>query len=424
MLTHPQKSSLDSENSVPRLMVFSNGVGGHHPVYLRHLIDDWCKEKRIGELNFVVSPLMLEQHREMICPPEAIDHNIHYHSIDADEYTAIVQQKSLLLKAWMEWRIINRYIKQLKADHCFLTAIDPFQLLLALGLNPSCSISGIYLRPSFHYQNFEGYVSSWKERIKSIRQKQILLRVLQHSKVSHILCLDPYAVEAFQSNLNGSKMQVLPDPVPKFVQDHSESIEDLRRETLKIEPERCVFLLFGSIDRRKGIHQILAAIQQLPPEAARKLCLLIVGKVASTERTFVETELRKIQAQQVQVIIDDQYVSELKVKQYFELSDVVLATYQKHIGMSGILLIAAALKKPVLCTNYGLMGELTRQYELGVTVDASCSNAIAQSMMRFLSSYPSPILHLTKSQVLVQQHQTEKFAAKIFSEIGVRKRIR
>ncbi|GAP97594.1 glycosyltransferase [Leptolyngbya sp. NIES-2104] len=420
MLTHPLKSSLNPENSIRRLMVFSNGVGGHHPVYLRHLIDYWCKEKLVGELNFVVSPLMLEQHRDMICPPEASDHNIRYYAIDAGEHTAIVQQKSLLLKAWMEWKIINRYIKQLNADHCFLTAIDPFQALLAIGLNPSCSMSGIYLRPSFHYQNFEGYVSSWKERIKSIRQKQILSRVLQHSKVSHIFCLDPYAVEASQSNANSSKMQVLPDPIPKFVQDHSEQIDDLRRETLKIEQERCVFLLFGAIDRRKGIHQILEAIQQLPPEAARKLCLLVVGKVAPAERTFVETEICKIQAQQVQVVIDDQYVSELKVRQYFELSDVVLATYQKHVGMSGILLIAAALKKPALCTNYGLMGELTRQYELGITVDASCSNAIAQSMMRFLSSYPAPVIHLTKSQALVQQHQTEKFAAKIFSEIGVR----
>ncbi len=69
---------------------------------------------------------------------------------------------------------------------------------------------------------------------------------------------------------------------------------------------------------------------------------------------------------------------------WFAAADVVAAPYQKHVGMSGITVQAAAVGRPLLCSDYGLMGELTRQYQLGSTVDASSPRAIGEALTEML----------------------------------------
>jgi glycosyltransferase involved in cell wall biosynthesis len=99
------------------------------------------------------------------------------------------------------------------------------------------------------------------------------------------------------------------------------------------------------------------------------------------------------------------------------MADVILAPYQRHVGMSGILLLAAAAQKPVLSSNYGLMGEIVRRYELGLTVDSTEPKEIAKGLTRFLVEDSDKLCDRAKMKSFAEQNSAEEFARVIFEHL-------
>jgi glycosyltransferase involved in cell wall biosynthesis len=95
-----------------------------------------------------------------------------------------------------------------------------------------------------------------------------------------------------------------------------------------------------------------------------------------------------------------------------------LAPYQRHVGMSGILLLAAAAGKPVLSSDYGLMGELVRRYGLGITVDSTVPSEIAKGLMRCLTEPATVLVDLDRMESFAEQHSAERYAKTIFEQLG------
>jgi glycosyltransferase involved in cell wall biosynthesis len=128
----------------------------------------------------------------------------------------------------------------------------------------------------------------------------------------------------------------------------------------------------------------------------------MVGQVDKGVKVKVDSIVTDLNRERsLQIIQHYQFVPETEVAKYFQLADAVLATYQRHVGMSGILLLAAAAQKPVLADNYGLMGEITRQHQLGLTVDATKPEAIAEGLTQML----------TQSEKLGDRDKMKQFAA-------------
>ncbi|WP_235109111.1 glycosyltransferase [Acaryochloris sp. 'Moss Beach'] len=176
------------------------------------------------------------------------------------------------------------------------------------------------------------------------------------------------------------------------------------------------FLLFGAIDGRKGIHQILDAIQKLSSDWGRQLCLVLVGE--SKIQQQLEARITEITASQpVQIIRNYQFVSEEEVWSYFRMSDVILATYQKHVGMSGILLLAAATQKPVLSTDFGLMGAMVKQHQLGLSIDSTQPEQISEGMMKLIGASRNDFYNPEKMRIWAKQNSAENFAQTIFAGI-------
>jgi glycosyltransferase involved in cell wall biosynthesis len=189
-------------------------------------------------------------------------------------------------------------------------------------------------------------------------------------------------------------------------------------ESLGILPDRTVFLLFGSLDGRKGIHQLLEALQLMPDALGQRLCLLLVGKIDPADKPQVDARMTALaQAQSVQIIVQDTFIPDAAIDAYFRRADVILAPYQRHVGMSAILVRAAGAQKPVLSSSYGLMGELTRRYRLGLAVDSTVPDEIAQGLMRFLSESPLTFCDHASMQQFAIQNSVETFTKTIFQHL-------
>ncbi|NES72723.1 MAG: glycosyltransferase [Okeania sp. SIO2D1] len=372
----------------------------------------------MGQLNILVTPKFIKSHPTVV---EAASGNqessIKFSTITSEEESQLESQetsKGRLVRTFQEWKILRKYVKQLNPTHCLFMYFDSILLSIAILKKLPCPCSGIYFRPIFHYGNFSSFQPSFKEQILQKRDQFVLSRLLSNEKLHTLFSLDLFAAEHINKLNTSVKSVYLPDPV-QIYQDNDFQPDKLKQE-VGIESGRKVFLLFGVPQKRKGIYQLLDALQYLTNEDCQQLCILIVGPKSADEH--LHQKIAELDSSTpVQFIKQERFVPDQEIQPYFQISDLVLALYQHHIGMSAILVRAAAASKPVLSCNYGLMGEIVKMYQLGITVEATIPSQIAAGMTKILSQSQNDLCNFEKMSLFAEQNSAENFATTIFQHL-------
>ncbi|AFY96798.1 glycosyltransferase [Chamaesiphon minutus PCC 6605] len=401
-------------------MLFDLALGGHHGNYIQHLVERAYQQGFRGAIDIVVLPQFADIHQDTVA---AIDRNqdvpIDLVPISAAEATSLGSRHSGLSRALRnvrEWQIFCKYAKDLQTTHALIMYLDTCELPLAMGMQSPCPFSGIYFRPTFHYKMFENYCPDRHDKLQYWRERLTFSRISNNPQLQTMFCLDPFAVKAIASQHHTTKIVHLADPVQPYPAMPSD-LATLKTE-LGIEAHRRVFLLFGGLDERKGIYQLLEAIQLLSSELCDRLCLLLVGGTDPARQATIHQKIAVIrQTLPLQAIEHYDFIPEADVPPYFQLADVILAPYQRHVGMSGILLLAAAAGKPVLSSDYGLMGELARRYQLGLVVDSTKPTEIARALATFLSVSPPTLSNPSQMKLFAEQNSIELYASTIFKQL-------
>jgi glycosyltransferase involved in cell wall biosynthesis len=400
------------------LMIFDLSVRGHHPSYIKFLIQGWQQFKVSGTLSVVVSPKFIEEHTDVLLFANKLQiPNVEFVAIAPEEEAKLKARKSSrqrLSRTFQEWQLFHQYARRLEATECLLPYFDTYQLPISLQHSFPCPVSGIYFRPSFHYSSFTTSQGRPKDYLKDWKEQFLISQVLSKSWIHKLFCLDPFATDWLIQRNSSRRIIALPDPIEKQ-QDIMKDVE-ARKSQLGIEPHRQVLLLFGSITERKGIYKLLEAIYLLPREECKNLCLLIVGESKLSE-DLVTRNQSLCELKPVQVIQRYEFIVNEEIPAYFQMADIVLAVYQKHVGMSGILLHAAVAQKPVLCSDYGLMGELTRRYRLGITVDSENPQEISQGISSCLTAPLDQLANPVSMQQFVEANTVDKFIKAIFQNL-------
>lgn len=401
-------------------MLFDLALGGHHGAYLKQVVEQGCAQPSIERICVVVRPDFLTVHADVAeffsqFNPSALE----MITLTQTETEQLVGKRG----AWgrfnrnlIEWSLFCRYAKQLGATHAILMYLDTCEIPLTLSAKAPCSFSGIYFRPSFHYSEFEDRLPTWRSSLQQRRNRFTLERLLAHPQLTHLFCLDPFATKRLAHAGHEQKAIYLPDPID-YCAAPSNLVRQLR-EQLNVWPNRRVFLLFGALDSRKGLYQLLEAIHHLDGTTCQQICLVLAGKADIDEQVHIQTLVQQLRNEKpIQIIEQYEFIPNRLSSAYFQLADVVLAPYQHHVGMSGILLTAAAAGKPILSSCYGLMGQLTRIYELGLTVEAQFPEAIARGIGQCLSRPAQTLCDPNRQKALVEQHDPEHFSQTIFQHI-------
>jgi glycosyltransferase involved in cell wall biosynthesis len=405
---------------IQKLMFFDLSINGHHPAYIQHLIQFWGESKLPISLDIVVSPKFIQHHADITDLAIEYSHKcIRFVPILEEEETALKSRGSGLSRvqrSFQEWQLLCRYAEKLKADHCLILYFDTYQIPLAFAKVSPCPISGIYFRPTFHYQDFVQYRLSWGNRIQQFREILLLKRVLQNSQLKALFCLDPFVVKTIQNFQKQVNIFPLADPVLE------QSVSDIEvmqlRRQLEIQEGKSVCLLFGALTGRKGIYELLDALLLLTENLQKKLCIVLAGQTNLHEQERIITRIAAVHsACTVKIISRFEFISESDLPVYFKMADIILAPYQHHVGMSGILLHAAVAGKPVLSSNYGLMGEMVRQYSLGLAIDSSKPAEISNGLFHLLSSNVEQYYDIDRMKIFAKNNSAEKFASSIFDNI-------
>ncbi|MGP1372622.1 MAG: glycosyltransferase family 4 protein [Almyronema sp.] len=399
-------------------MLFDLSVRGHHPAYIQHLIQYFIAESVPGHLVIVVSPRFLTEHSEVVEIAQRLaPERVQFQAITLAEENHLGQRRTArqrLQRTFREWQLLCQYAHALQAKHCLALYLDTCLRPLALSQPLPCPLSGIYFRPTFHYGTFTQASVNDTGRWQRWWEQGLIKLVGQRSRLHTLFSLDPFAVPHLNRLLKRAEAVHLPDPVA-LAPAATSRVQQLRAE-LQIAANRTVALIFGALTQRKGVPQLLEAIAQLSQEDCQQLCLLLVGE--SNLEQSLEARIAELTAQKpIQIVRRYAFVPEADVAAYFQLADLVMAPYQRHVGMSGILLQAAAAGKPVLSSNYGLMGELVNRYQLGLAVDSTQPFALADGLHQLLNQPLETFGDRHQMQAFAAQHSAYEFANVIFQRL-------
>jgi glycosyltransferase involved in cell wall biosynthesis len=357
------------------ILIFEPDSSGHHPGYLYHLIINFLENEYPFNLTVLVAPDFFEKHPQII--QKTLSPRVKWLIFSDPEFKnwQEIKAKSVTKRSFFEWELLRKYITESKSVYAFLMYIDYLQMALLTQKALPCPVSGILFRPTL--VNYPAH--SVKEMLNSWRKNLTLKLFVKNNSLDSLFNLDPFATDFIQQNWKTDKVKFLPDPVQVY--PSTKSVAELRND-LQIEPNRKVFLIFGFLDSRKGISEVMEAVSNISKENSSKATLLIVGPWEESERKKFDEKIGGVlQNSDIQIIVKDEFIQDEDIQAYFEVSDYILALYAKHIGMSAIMVRAAAAQKPFLTHNFGLMGKIVTENQLGMIVE----NDLAEKMTKLLS---------------------------------------
>ncbi len=406
--------------SDPHIALFEPYKGGHHPQFVRQLLEYWVGNHLRGRLDVVVTDAFLKEHDD-VADYIRKHRSAGLYAVPAPGSPHIRGAGSLpvLLRSDLEQgRLLKRYLREHRPDHVVMMYFDhlQFSLFLDLRLPYPVTFSGIYFRPSFHYGWLSGRPGGWKERVQQVRKRFVLGRALANPHFKSLLSLDPYVGPFLRDVEDRAEVVALPDGAPI---EPAPDAKTGRIRAGRIDPERHMALMFGVLDSRKGVPKVLEAAASLAPALQQRLALYLAGSVASGERAEILYGVNRLREQtEIQVILEDRFVPDEQVHVLVHDADFVILAYQQHVGSSNVLVRTASQKTPVIGSDYGIVGEHIRRHRLGMAVDTHSVAALAKGLERALTDGFDGF-DASSARAFAEANSAEAYARTVFRHAGV-----
>jgi glycosyltransferase involved in cell wall biosynthesis len=408
-----------SQSEPAALTLFEFLVGGHAPNFMRLVLDAWVKHAA-GRLEIVVTREFVDRHG-CVFQGAAPGGLVRWSMLDAEDELIVTSLRAKVVELRKDsdrlhgvqddgrrnplWQIITRYSERLPSRHVFIMNLDEHLYALANGGNAPRTFSGIFFLPGYLYRASN---SSLRRRVIDILQERLMPQLLQHPQLRIAFFLDPWAVQILKG-AGFTKVSYLPDPVRLPARDLGVRAREEAKTRIGAPKDRKLFLFFGDIRGRKGIWRLMDALEHLTGAERAETCIAIVGHAESSVEMRLMRLLKSLADTPLSIIRRAAYVDEGELGDWFTAADVILAPYSHHVGMSSMLLLAAAYRRPAISQNFGPMAKLTEESRLGLTVDSCDPEALADAMRRFLDGESPPEWDPEKAHALAERQSEENF---------------
>jgi glycosyltransferase involved in cell wall biosynthesis len=356
--------------SARRQLIFEPGIAGHRAHYINILAREAMRRRDGFTVTFAIRREIipkLEKDVAFFLRETTGDVQVYYLNPADIQRIAV---GPAIFRGYEQWKLALRVCDELGIDDLTVLLLDDLLPGLLAWSPTKLAISGIYFRPTIQYPEYRRSVLG---KIRQFFKYVLINRVLARSDIAAILSFDPYFCRyASESLANGRKIQLLAEP---FNARHLPSIKVRERETAR-------FLLFGAMQKRKGIPEFLAALHLISPDELAKAIFIVCGEgeLSST----IEKAIPELIAIGAKIEYYRGYISQTDLNQQIDMSDVILAPYRGHVGSSGVIYMAAGAGKPVLAPTDGLVGRQVTDYNLGIAVDTSSPQKIAEAICKFI----------------------------------------
>ena len=378
--------------------------GGHYGQHVDDLVRYWGSHRLTGRLHVVVTPAFEARHADVTARARAtVGVAVHL--------TAPYRvSEALLPRDLRHGQEAARWARRLGADHLVFLYVDHAQLSLGLRLRRGPTrYSGVHFRPSFHYAALNGRPETPRERATSLRKRLILRLVLSNPRLHTLFELDPYAVEPLRRLGRPGAVVALPEPFDVRPGGAPPSVLGA------VEPDRRLAVMFGVLDERKGLPVLLDALERLPDATARRLAVVLAGAMDDGERAKLVARVEGVRSRTAaQVLLDERFLADEEIQPLLKRSDLVLLPYVRHVGSSGVLVRAAQAGRPVLTSDYGVLGAHARRHRLGLAVDTTDAGVVARALTAWLDDPGTVPFDPGAAAAFAAANTSETFGATFF----------
>ncbi len=177
----------------------------------------------------------------------------------------------------------------------------------------------------------------------------------------------------------------------------------------EIGPGKENLLVFGSIDDRKNLINIIDALRLLPAEIKNKIHLVIAGKLESSVREKYLAYIEKYK-NEISIAYNDGFVNAEEREPLFDKCDLVLMPYINFFSASSVLGHTIIHNKNVVVSNKGLIGRIVKEHKIGIAVDTSSPEEIKNGIYELLVNGKN---YAYDSTALVNHFSPENFCKTI-----------
>lgn len=389
------------------ILFFDAAPGGHHGEFLENVI--------YGIPENVASAAVILAHPDLESRLEAAKHEcaspISLEYLSGAQLDLLNATKSLFQRGRLELEIAEAGCAKWGAQRIFLMHMNIHQIALSYCFRqPGMSVRGVLLNPYTPMRRAHTLKQKFSALITGVRKRIQLHVMLLNPRVDKVFVLNDARLA---KDLNFGFFKRRPfasvvDPIPAIV-SHSDS----QSRGLVERSDRFTFLLFGSLDPRKGALETLRAMEQLSEDELAKIRIRIVGRLRADDdyRTSLMAAVASLRSRSpiVCIELEDRFASLDEMQLEFTQADCILIPYVNFYGSSGVLGHACRFLRPVIACQIGLIGELVRELKIGHTTNPCDPSAYSQVIRRVLQG------DLIFDEVAAKGYQ-ESANYKVFSE--------
>jgi glycosyltransferase involved in cell wall biosynthesis len=183
------------------------------------------------------------------------------------------------------------------------------------------------------------------------------------------------------------------------------------RAYLGISPDSNVLLHFGVNYIHKDYEVIFRALKDFGNEFS----LVFAGRVDPGNEPNIPGQLARRHGLSERTIIFDKYIEDSDKRYYFLAADAIILSYHRSFkGISGVLSDAAPFGLPVIAADVGEIGQMVRNFNIGLTFKVGNDRSLQQAVRRFFNMSDEELLTLKRNLARFAEGRSWGVVAKQF----------
>jgi glycosyltransferase involved in cell wall biosynthesis len=399
------------------VLILEPNHGGHNATYLRWIVEGFVDNGIDVRVTTLKDSFKNDRHMQSLAEDlgTRIDLAVLDRQIDPALRQSDLNIRQVARREAQYYRLFAElYLSTRRAalEPVFVPYLDYMAYAMALTGSPfeASPWGGIVMRPAFHFRDMG--VKAPRVGWSNVKRR-LFTRLLRAPQLEMLFSIDPTLVkfyEARQPKIASHKIRFLPEPG----EVRGTETRDQARAQLGIPTDARVVLVYGELRARKGVDALVEA--SALPEFPARAHLLLAGTQHPEVQELLRSPLARELANKGRLHTDNRVLAGEDEHRVFAAADVVWLGYRGHYAMSAVLIQAGKMNLPVIACREGLLGNLTREGDLGLLVDPSDRSAVARSVSTLCKDDEKARCHGDNGAAFFANRNTETFMSTICND--------
>lgn len=239
-------------------------------------------------------------------------------------------------------------------------------------------------------------------------------RLLSSPSLSTLFAISPSVQtlpSAWLTRAMAAKLRYLPDPA----EHRGGADRAAARSRLGLMPDQLAVLVFGSIDERKGVGRLAAALAG-DARLARYVLVVAGAQTPQLRAAAGSGALAELRSRR-RLIELDRTLDDAEQNLVFAAADVAWLGYERHIFMSGVLVLAGHSALPVVATDVGETGAFVRRHGMGLLIEVNGTDSVRDALLALADAAVRRNLG-SRSKAAVEEHTPQRLKQALIDAIA------